>query len=53
MRRRSGREAPLEVRIAQLEAKLAKKDEVIAEISEEHIALKKSLGSSDWPLGSP
>lgn len=42
--RRPGREVVLEARIAQLEAKLAKKDAVIAEISEEHIALKKELG---------
>jgi transposase len=33
-------------RIAFLEAKLAKKDEVIAELLEEHVALKKSLGES-------
>lgn len=31
-------------RIAELEAKLAKKDEVIAELLEEHVALKKTLG---------
>jgi hypothetical protein len=30
--------------IAQLEAKLAKKDAVIAEISEEYVKLKKALG---------
>lgn len=33
-------------RIAALEARLAKKDEVIAELLEEHVALKKSLGES-------
>lgn len=33
-------------RLAALEAKLAKKDAVIAEISEEHLALKKQLGES-------
>ncbi len=33
-------------RIAALEAKLAKKDAVIAEISEEYLALKKKLGAS-------
>lgn len=33
-------------RIAQLEVRLAKKDEVIAEISEEHLALKKKFGGS-------
>jgi transposase-like protein len=35
-----------EERIAILEAKLAKKDQVIAELLEEHVALKKSLGES-------
>lgn len=34
----------LEARIAQLEAKLAKKDAVIAEISEEFVKVKKTLG---------
>ena len=33
-------------RIEALEAKLAKKDAVIAEISEEYVELKKSLGES-------
>jgi len=31
-------------RIAALEAKLRKKDEVLGELMEEHVALKKSLG---------
>ena len=31
-------------KIAELEARLAKKDAVIAELLEEHVALKKSLG---------
>lgn len=35
-----------EERVAELEAKLAKKDQVIAELLEEHVALKKSLGES-------
>ena len=39
-----GRERELERRIAQLEAKLARKDAVIAEISEEYVTLKKELG---------
>jgi transposase len=39
-----GRERELERRVAQLEAKLARKDEVIAEVSEEYVALKKELG---------
>ncbi len=33
-----------EKRIEQMEQKLSKKDEVIAELLEEHVALKKSLG---------
>jgi transposase-like protein len=42
--RRSGREAELERKVAVLEAKLAKKDSVIAEISAEYVDLKKELG---------
>ena len=33
-------------RISELEARLAKKDAVIADISEEHLALKKTLGEA-------
>jgi len=33
-------------RIAALEAKLARKDEVLGELMEEHVALKKKLGGS-------
>ncbi len=33
-------------RIAALEAKLARKDEVLGELMEEHVALKKKLGAS-------
>jgi transposase len=40
----SQREKQLEARVVALEAKLARKDEVIAEISEEHVRLKKSVG---------
>lgn len=39
-----GRERELERRLAKLEAKLSRKDAVIAEISEEYVALKKELG---------
>jgi transposase-like protein len=39
-------EKKLEQRIAELEAKLARKDGVIAEILEEHVKLKKELGES-------
>ena len=43
-RRANGRERKLEERNAALTARLAKKDEVMAELLEEHVALKKSLG---------
>jgi transposase len=45
-RRRSldKREGKLESKIEALKAKLAKKDNVIAEISEEYVQLKKELG---------
>ena len=33
-------------RVTVLEAKLAKKDEIIAEVAEEYLALKKKLGES-------
>jgi transposase len=41
---RSSREKELERKVAGLEARLAKKDAVIVEISQEYVALKKSLG---------
>jgi len=41
---KAGREYELENRVKQLTKKLAKKDEVIAEIMASHVALKKSLG---------
>jgi len=37
---------PAEARVAKLEDKLKRKDEVIAEIMAEYIALKKNLGES-------
>jgi len=43
-RESSKREQQLARRVVALEARLAKKDTVIAYISEEHIALKKELG---------
>lgn len=43
-RRTDHREARLQVRVKVLEAKLQKKDSVIAEISEECVKLKKELG---------
>ncbi len=43
-RRDDSREQELLAKIEKLEAKLAKKDEVIAEISEEFVKVKKTLG---------
>jgi transposase-like protein len=40
------RERELEGRVAYLEARLAKRDHVIAELSEEVVALKKPLGGT-------
>ena len=39
-------EARLEKRVADLESRLQRKHEVLSELMEEHIALKKSLGES-------
>lgn len=43
-RRAPSREQELEAKIAALEAKLARKDAIIAEVSEEYVKLKKTLG---------
>jgi len=43
-KRANSRERELAKRVEQLEARLAKKDAVIAEISEEYVRLKKELG---------
>ena len=43
-RRAPSREQELEAKIAALEAKLARKDAIIAEVSEEYVKLKKALG---------
>ena len=40
-------------RVAALERKLQVKNEVLAELMEEHVALKKVLGRADRPLGAP
>ena len=48
-----GRKSPQQRKIEQLQAKLADKNEVIAELMEENVKAKKSLGNSDWTLGSP
>jgi len=39
-----GRTRQLEERVEKLQAKLLRKDEVIAELMEDHVRLKKSLG---------
>ncbi len=41
-----GRARQLQERVEKLTAKLARKDEVIAELLEDHVRLKKSLGES-------
>lgn len=46
-----GREAELLAEVEWLKVRLAKKDEVIAAVTAEMVPLKKSLGSSDRPLG--
>ena len=43
-RKPEGRERKLEEKVETLTARLAKKDEVMAELLMEHVALKKSLG---------
>jgi transposase len=45
-RRDDARSRGLEAKIETLQAKLAHKDEVIAEIMESHVQLKKSLGQA-------
>jgi len=44
-RSRDSESARMERQIAELEAKLAKKDEVLGEVMEEYVALKKSRGA--------
>jgi transposase-like protein len=45
-RKADGRTRQLEERVEKLSAKLARKDEVIAELMEDHVRLKKSLGEA-------
>lgn len=45
-RHQAQRETAQEAKIATLEARLAKKDSVIAEISAEYVSLKKELGEA-------
>ena len=42
-----------ERKVAALEAKLQQKNEVIAELMQEHVQLKKPLGTPERTLGSP
>jgi len=48
----NAREAELQAKIDRLEARLTKKDGVIAELSEELVASKKTLGTTDRHLGA-
>ena len=43
-RQSNGKERESQRRIEALEAKIKRKDEVLAQLMEEHVALKKSLG---------
>ena len=45
--------AKLEAALAQKDAKLAQKNEVISELMEENVLAKKPVGSSERTLGSP
>jgi len=45
-RQAPSREKELKRKVAALEARLAKKDSVIAEVTQEYVALKKSLGET-------
>jgi len=49
----SKRETALAAKSKEVEAKLARKDNVIAEVTTELVKTKKSFGSSDRTLGSP
>ena len=43
-KKKDGRTVRLEKKIARLESKLGKKNEVLSELMEEHVNLKKTLG---------
>ncbi len=45
-RRAPSREKELEEEVSQLEARVARKDQVIAEVTEEYVKLKKELGEA-------
>ena len=52
-RRAPSRENELEAKISRLEARVALKDQIIAEVTEEYVTLKKKLGKPEWCLDSP
>ena len=53
-RAKSGRQQAAEQRrIEFLEARIRNKDEVLAELMSDHVALKKVLGRSEGPMGRP
>ena len=43
----------LEEKLSRLKAKVARKDQIIAEVTEEYVTLKKNLGKPEWCLDSP
>ena len=44
-------EAP--AKVSRLEVRVARKDQIIAEVTEEYVTLKKNLGKPEWCLDSP
>lgn len=46
-------ESEQSLRMEALQAKLATKNDVLSELMEEHVKLKKHLGNSEGPLGPP
>ena len=46
-RRAPSREKELEEKLSRLEAKVARKDQIIAEVTEEYVTLKKNLGKPE------
>ncbi len=52
-RRAPSREKELEEKLSRLKAKVARKDQIIAEVTEEYETLKKNLGKPEWRLDSP
>jgi len=45
-RRAPSREKELEEKVSRLEARVARKDQIIAEVTEEYVKLKKELGEA-------